>query len=79
MDEFFSELCARKVPRNDGLEKLSWGYSNTGNFNLKQALGLVTGTQNIELEAKWGKIWGGGWWPKVMTFCWLVLERCILT
>ena len=33
----------------------------------------------MEPEAKWGKIWIGGWWPKVSIFYWLVIKRCILT
>ena len=79
MDEFFSELCAIKVPRNNGPDKIRWGYSNIGNFNSKEALALMTESFNLEKEAKWEKIWGGGWWPKVAAFIWLVLKRRILT
>ena len=56
MDEFLAELNARKIPRNEGSDKLRWGYSNTGNFNSKEALALVIDSFNLELEAKWGKI-----------------------
>ena len=64
-----AELNSIKITKNDSSDKLRWGYSNIGNFNPKEDLSFVPGTQNIQAEAKWGKIWGGGWWPKVMVFC----------
>ena len=74
-----AELNSRRIANNDGPDKLRWGYSNIGNFNPKESLGLIIGTQNIEPEAKWGKLWKGGWWPKVIVFCWLVIKHRILT
>ena len=61
MDEFYSELYARNIPKNDGLNKVKWGYSNSGNFNSKEAIELLTKSFKLEKEVKWGKIWGGSW------------------
>ena len=68
------ELYDKRIAKNEDPNKLRWGYDNSGNFNPKEALGLLTGTQNMELEAKWGKIWTRGWWPKVSVFYWLVIK-----
>ena len=40
---------------------------------------LLTETHRMEKEAKWRKIWGGSWWPKVAVFIWLILKRSIFT
>ena len=79
IEYFISELYSKIIAKNEGLDKLRWGYTNSGNFNPKEALGLLTGTQNLVPNAKWGKIWTGGWWPKVFVFYWLVIKHCILT
>ena len=60
MYDFIVEFNARKITRNDSPDKLRWGYSNTRNFNPREALTLVTESHNLELEAKLGKIWKGG-------------------
>ena len=79
IEYFMSDLHSKRIAKNEDPDKLIWGYDNSGNLNPKEALGLLTGTHNMEPEAKWGKIWTGGWWPKVSVFCWLVIKRCILT
>ena len=53
------ELYARKIPRSDVPYKLIWGYTNQGNFNIKEAIELLTKTYRLEKEVKWRKIWGG--------------------
>ena len=74
IEDFIAELHSKRIAKNDDPDKLIWGYTNSGNFNPKEALGLVTWTQNVEPEAKWRKLWTGGWWPKVSIFCWLVIK-----
>ena len=39
---------------------------------------MLNKTHRLEKEAKWRKIWGGNWWPKIADFCWLILKRRIL-
>ena len=58
--------------RSDG------GYTNLGNFNIKEAIGSLTKTHRME-EGKWRKILCGRWWPKVADFCLLLLRIHILT
>ena len=40
---------------------------------------MLTVTQNLDPEAKWRKIWTGGWWPTVSFFYWKVIKWHILT
>ena len=40
---------------------------------------MLNETHRLEKEAKWRKIWGGSWWPKVAVFIWLILKMAILT
>ena len=79
MDDFYMELCSRKIPWHNGMNKIRWGYSNLGRFNTKESIGLLTETHRLEKEAKWRKFWGGKWWPKVAAFSWLILKCHILT
>ena len=79
IEHFLSELYDKRIAKNEEPYKLIWGYENSSNFNPKESLGLLTGTQNLEPEAKWGKICTGGWWPKVFVFYWLVIKCHILT
>ena len=50
-----------------------------GRFNIKEAIGIMNENHRQEKEEKWTKIWGGNWWPKIATFCCLVIKRRILT
>ena len=43
VEDFMADINSRKITKNDNLDKLKWGYSNTENFNPKEALSLVTG------------------------------------
>ena len=78
IEYFYNEIFSKKIPRNAGPNKLRWGYTNLGNFNIKEAIEMLTETHRME-EVKWRKIWGGIWWPKVIAFSLLILKRCILT
>ena len=75
LDNFYEELCARRIPKVDGPEKGHQGYSNTGNFSITKAVGLLTKTQRMSKEEKWSKVWKGNLWPKIATFNWLLLHR----
>ena len=79
IEKLYYELCTRKIPKNAGPDKLRWGYTNVGNFNIKEEIGLLTETHTLEKDGKWIKIWGGRWWPKVAAFDFLLLRRRILT
>ena len=74
VEVFYLKLCAKKIPKTASPDKLRWGYTNQGNFNIKEAIELFTKTYRLEKEVKWRKIWGGSWWPKVATFSWLLLK-----
>ena len=78
-DNFLDELSKKIFSLSAEPDKIRWGYSTSGNFNPKEAIGLLTETLNVILEAKWIKIWKAGWWPKVSIFCWLVINCHILT
>ena len=78
IEYFYNELFFRLIPRNSGPDKLRWGYTNLGNFNIKEAIEMLNETHRME-EVKWRKIWGGRWWPKVVSFSWIFLKRHILT
>ena len=56
IEDFLSELYKKRISKNEDLDKLRWGYTNSGKFNPKEALGLLTVIQNIVPEAKWKKI-----------------------
>ena len=79
IENFIAEISKKRFSKSEEPDKLRWGYSNTGNFNPKEALGLLTETIHISPEAKWIKIWKGGWWPKILVFFWLVIKHRILT
>ena len=61
IEYFLSELYDKRIAKNEDPDKLRWGYANTGNFNPKEALGLLTRTQDLVPDANWGKIWTRGW------------------
>ena len=46
------ELYNKRIANNEDPDKLRWGYANTSNFNPKESLGILTGTQNLEPDAK---------------------------
>ena len=79
IENFLLEVYKKMITKNEDPDKLRWGYTNSGNFNPKESLRLLTDTQNNIPEAKWGKLWKGGWWPKVSILCWLVIKCHILT
>ena len=79
LDNFLVELSEKIFPLSDELDKLRWGYSTSGNYNPKEAIGLLTKTHIAIPKAKWNKICKDGWWPKVSIFYWLVIKLCILT
>ena len=79
LDNFLAELSKKIFPLSAEPDKIRWGYSTSGNYNPKEAIGLLMETRNAIPEAKWNKIWKGGRWPKVSIFCWLVIKPRILT
>ena len=50
--DFLTELYDKIIAKSEDPDKLRWGYANAGNFNPKEALGLLTWTQNMEPKAK---------------------------
>ena len=75
IEYLYTDLCSRKIPRHAGMDKLRWGYLNLGNFNIKEAIESLTETHMMEKEAKWRKIWGKKWWPKMAAFSWILLKQ----
>ena len=56
IEKFYSDLCSRRIPWHEGQEKIMWGYSNLGRFNIKEAIGVMNETYRQEKEATWRKI-----------------------
>ena len=79
IENFIVDLSKKRFSKSEDPDKIIWGYSTSGNFNPKEALGLLTETLHIVPEDKWIKLWKGGWWPKISVFCWLVIKHRILT
>ena len=52
IENFLSELYKKRFSKNEDPEKITWGYATSGNFNMKESLGLLTETQNIAPESK---------------------------
>ena len=52
VDNFYEELCARRIPEVDGPDKVHWGYSNIGNFSIAEAVALLTETHRMPKEDK---------------------------
>jgi len=48
--------------------KIRWGYSPSGDFNVKEAVKLPVEYNNIPKDAKWRKMWKLKLWPKVASF-----------
>ena len=44
IEDLYIELSSRKIPRHAGMNKLRWGYSNLGRFNIKEAIGVMNET-----------------------------------
>ena len=42
--DFLIGLYEKRITKNEDHDKLRWGYTNSGNFNPKEALGFLTGT-----------------------------------
>ena len=57
-EDFYNELFSKKIPKNVGPEKLIWGYTNLGNFNIKESIEILIESHRMEKEVKWRKIWG---------------------
>ena len=56
IDDFYMELYSRNIPSHDGPDKIHWGYSNLGRFNIKESIGLIIETHRLEKEEKWRKV-----------------------
>ena len=56
LDNFLDELSKKIFSLSAEPDKLRWGYSTSGNFNPKEAIGLLTETLDVIPEAKWIKI-----------------------
>ena len=74
IEEFYMDLYSRKIHWHKSPDKIRWGYSNLERFNIKEAIVVLNETHRMEKEAKWRKNWGGKWWPKIASFCWIILE-----
>ena len=56
IDNFYEEICARRITKVDRLDKVHWGYSNTCNFSIAEAVGLLMETHRIPKEENWSKV-----------------------
>ena len=62
---------------NNGNDKIRWGFSLACTYNLKEEANsfLTLKTSNIN----WKKVWKANLWPKISTFLWLLIRKCLLT
>ena len=74
---FKNELQERCILQKGMEETLRWGYTQKGSFSIKEAYNIKIRNQAEEDEI-WEKIWLANPWPKVATFCWLVVKQRIL-
>ena len=58
IEDFLMGLYEKRITKNEDPDKLRWGYANSGNFNPKEALGLLIRTHNLVPEARPGKKFG---------------------
>ena len=58
---------------------IRWGYSNRGTFSIKEAFQIQQSGEGYHQEEKWKKIWHHHFWPKIASFCWLLLRHRVLT
>ena len=52
IENFYTDLCSKRIPWHEGQDKIRWGYSNLGRFNIKEAIGVMNETYRQEKEAK---------------------------
>ena len=41
IEEFYMDLYSRKIHWHKSPDKIQWGYSNLGRFNIKEAVGFL--------------------------------------
>ena len=72
------ELNTHIIRVKEGVDRLRWGYSQKGMFNIKESYNINIIGQAEDGEI-WAKVWTSNPWPKVAIFCWMVVRRRILT
>lgn len=60
-------------------DMICWGYRTPGQFNVKEAAYLASGSTNLPAKKRWCKLWGQGHWPKITLFLWILTRGRILT
>ena len=73
------ELQERKIEIREGTDQIIWGFKAPGQFNIKEAVELASGTGMLPMEKKWNSIWTLKHWPKITLFLWLLRKGRILT
>ena len=48
IENFYIDLCSRRIPWHEGQDKFRWGYSNLGRFSIKEAIGVMNETYRQE-------------------------------
>lgn len=79
MLRILKELTSRKIPIVDSPDVIRWGYTNRGTFSIKEAFHIQQNEEGCQSEEKWKKIWYNNFWPKIASFCWLLVRHRILT
>eukprot|EP00253_Pinus_taeda_P022226 PITA_22226 len=72
-------LDQRMILVTGGQDQLRWGNNKEGNFNIKEAKGILLGLESQAPVRIWKKLWRHKGWMKIKLFMWLVHHRKILT
>lgn len=67
-------LKERKIEIREGPNQIRWGFKAPGQFNVKEAMELASGTGMLPTEKKWSSIWKLNHWMKITLFLWLLLK-----
>ena len=78
LNSFKLELQEHCIMHSEEEDILQWGYLQKGTFSIKEAYDIRIRRQEEE-DQIWSKIWKTNPWPKVVSLCWLVAHRRILT
>jgi len=72
-------LDQRMILVTEGQDQLRWGNNKEGNFNIKEAKGILLGLESQAPVRSWQKLSRNRRWMKIKLFMWLVHHRKILT
>ena len=79
LQNLWDTLQNHKIKIRNTPDRIWWGYSSSGTFNIKEESLLHGNFQNVPKDPKWGNIWKQNIWPKVATSLWLLMKWRILT